>query len=146
MAKTKQDLPAPVVIIKNFCKLLSEHSVKEITATYDGSGDSGSLDIMVRHKVDADVVRNPGFGRPAVDNGYAWANFNSFIPLAMKTNALITKERVDEFEEAFYELLPGGWEINDGSYGEINIDFETLSVHIEHNERYTEVNTTTAEY
>ena len=48
MAKQTQDLPSAIVVIKNFCRLLASHAVAEVTASYDGSGDSGNVDIMFR--------------------------------------------------------------------------------------------------
>ena len=40
----------------------------------------------------------------------------------------------------FDHIPPGGWEINEGSFGEITLDFETGKIHHEHNERVEEVN------
>ena len=52
------------------------------------------------------------------------------------------KEIIDEI---LCQFLPGGWEINDGSYGTVQIDVKKKTVSIEHNERYTEVNSSEEE-
>jgi hypothetical protein len=41
-------------------------------------------------------------------------------------------------EEYVYERLPGGWEINDGSFGEVEIDVMAGTVTFDHHQRYTD--------
>lgn len=41
-------------------------------------------------------------------------------------------------EDASYAFLPGGWEINDGSFGELAIDVAQRVITHEYNERYTD--------
>lgn len=145
MAKKKQDIPPPVQIIKNFCQLLSPYSVQEINGSYDGNGDSGCLDIMI--KSTRRPQRSPGASLAPGGDNTAWIRLAEFFnPILRENDPLITQEKIAEFEDAFYELLPAGWEIDDGSYGEITVNAETLEVHIEHNERITDVHTSTATY
>jgi hypothetical protein len=45
-----------------------------------------------------------------------------------------------------YELLPGGWEINEGSYGTLVIHCKTMHVEHTHNERVESVETSETEF
>ena len=145
MAKTTQDVPPSIVIIKNFCRLLSSHAVTEVTASYDGSGDSGNMDVSFRVATAAAQRIGPMPAQPQV-NGI-WHPSQTFFNLPdVKADPLITKTKIDEFEDALYEMLPGGWEINDGSYGEITVDMDSFKVRIEHNQRITDVHSSSAEY
>ena len=49
----------------------------------------------------------------------------------------------DAIETLVYDLLEthhGGWEINDGAYGEFVFDVEAQSINLDFNERYTATN------
>lgn len=52
----------------------------------------------------------------------------------------VPQKLLDALENAIYYLLPGGFEINDGSYGEVTIDIQNKKIKLEHNERVIEVN------
>lgn len=45
-----------------------------------------------------------------------------------------------------FNLLPDGWEIDEGSYGEITVDTMTTDITVEHNERYTDIRSSTERY
>lgn len=45
-------------------------------------------------------------------------------------------------EEYVCAILPGGWEINEGSYGQVEIDIATFKSKVVHNERVLEEITT----
>ena len=145
MAKQTKDIPPHVTVIKNFCKLLSGYSVAEVIASYDGSGESGCLDVMFR--VTPATRQTPG-PRPVLTSSMSnWRRSEEFFkPILDAKDPLITQEKINEFEDALYNMLPDGWEIDDGSYGEITVDMSDFTVRIEHNERVTEVNSSSAEY
>jgi hypothetical protein len=48
----------------------------------------------------------------------------------------------DAVEEYVCAILPGGWEINEGSYGQVEIDIATFKSKVVHNERVLEEITT----
>jgi hypothetical protein len=134
--------------IKNFCRKLSTHNISRVTAQYDGSGDSGDFENItaIVHPTQAEldsaaaIVRdNPGV-QPArertVDLG-RWLDANVYD----KDDANITLKEYEEFVDNLFGMLPGGWEINDGSYGDIVVDVATGKIEHEHNERYTDVRT-----
>jgi hypothetical protein len=140
-----------VNFIKNCCRLFSTDNVISIHAQYDGSGDSGDLYAITvavhptRNEVEAHLrsTSNLAAPPPAVKT-MSFRNWSADV--MARGNSLITKELCDEFEEALFQLLPGGWEINDGSYGEIHVDIATEAITHDHNERYTDVRSETFNY
>lgn len=138
--------------IKQFCKLLSSYNATEIIAEYDGSGDSGDLNYVhvfvapTQAELDSAspaVGVTPGTPQPTsrTKNFETWAEsiFN-------QPNALITRAKYEEFLDDMFSLLPGGWEINDGSYGVIRINVHDETITVDHNERYTDVRSETFSY
>jgi len=51
-----------------------------------------------------------------------------------------------EIERVLYELLPSGFEINDGSQGTLTIDTQTAKVTLNHQENVTETRDSTREF
>lgn len=83
--------------------------VTNIEAAYSGCGDSGAIDgVQFR---DSEGVR---IERAA-------------IPAALK----------ESLEDALYEFLPAGFEINDGSQGTLTVDVQAGTVKLDHQENYT---------
>lgn len=136
--------------IKQCCKLFSAYNVKQIYATYDGSGDSGDLEIDVMlHATPSEIDNavNNTTQPSTVSGGVCRRRFKNWgADIVKQPNALLTATIVEEFEDALFELLPGGWEINEGSYGEIHVDIASEQITVEHNERYTEVRSETFNY
>lgn len=80
-----------------------------VEITYTGSGDSGSIEYVALLR--GDRTRLPRFPQC---------------------------EAVVRFlEDWVYDLLPSGWEINDGSSGTLTIDVASGNVEHIHNEYYT---------
>ena len=142
MAKTKVEKD-PVTIIKDTCKLLKTFGVTSITASYDGSGDSGSMDDISLHYADPRVITGD------TRTQQFWQFVSEKVDCVPADQQIFTKKFGDAFENALWKLLTnefGGWENNDGASGDIDINVETGKIEIEHNERYTEINTTTREF
>lgn len=139
-----------VQTIKQFCKLLASYSVYMIHGSYDGEGDSGDMDISIQwqNNTEQSVGHTaPAYGDQAPSNGGAWDSLSVARPrLTGVKDAIITDKMVDDFEDALFALIPGGWEINDGSFGEIDVIVATGAIDVTHNERYSEVNTSHRTY
>lgn len=148
MAKTKKIIP-PADKLKELCPLLAAIGVTRVMTTYDGSGDSGDLsdtrfcfsDRFSAHDHEAADSKTNGL----------YMYFDQFkhthaVPSGNNPNPLITVEQLDEFYELLFELLPGGWEINEGSYGDIEIDVTKSRIKLVHNERIVETNTSRQEW
>jgi hypothetical protein len=97
---------------------LAQHRVANIEAAYSGYGDSGAID--------GTQFRDPAGQR--VDRA------------AIPSNVL------EQLENAIYEFLPAGFEINDGSQGTLTLDVQTAKVTIQHQENYTETRDSTREF
>jgi len=140
--KTRNDM---VESIKQFCKLLSAHNVIRVEAYYDGCGDSGDLETIsvVSYMTPAQIEANVQHSNnPAVTSQEIRNDWNRWVEKVTKEpNSLITREACDNFVDDLFALLPGGWEIDSGSYGDIAVTIADEKITIEHNERYTEVRT-----
>lgn len=103
---------------------LRSTSIRRIHIDYDGSGDSGCVEsIAYFDKEEREVSQaNPIF---AVED---------FRDPDGETGTLS-----EVLETLTYELLPGGWEINDGSIGGINIEIDAGTVELRHGWRSIEV-------
>lgn len=99
----------------NVMTLLTMAGVNRIELGYDGSGDSGNVN-------DPEFFDKEG---GAVKHGLA--------------------DIADILIDLAYAELPGGWEINEGSYGTLRFDLNKRTYEHEHNERIETVETTTDE-
>jgi hypothetical protein len=97
---------------------LAQHRVASIEAAYSGYGDSGAID--------GTQFRDPAGQR--VDR------------------ATIPSPILEQLENAIYEFLPSGFEINDGGQGTLTLDVQTGKVTIQHQENYTESRDSTREF
>ena len=115
---------------------LAETGIHSITVDYDGSGDSGQI-----------------------ENIEAWTADTKRLPFPIEPRIRLESENperpCDEQNlEAAVESVAGdylydlysGWENNDGAFGTFVFDVPSRTVTLEHNERYTEYNTTSHEF
>lgn len=139
-----------VEFIKRCCKTLSAYGVQQIICEYDGSGDSGDFFSTVavvvppREEVDNKLNMSSSVTQDAIEQLTRPKNvrWDDFVAARRKDkDSLISATDCDTLIDNAFDLLPGGWEINDGSYGTITIDIATENISIEHNERYTDVRT-----
>ena len=97
---------------------LRQHGVANIEAAYSGYGDSGAIDgVQFRDAAGQRVDR-----------------------------ATIPTPVVEQLENAIYEFLPSGFEINDGGQGTLTLDVPTGRITLAHQENYTESRDSTREY
>jgi hypothetical protein len=86
--------------------------VATIAIEYDGGGDSGEITSVIFLSAEGQPVK--------IDDN----------------------DLTEAISDDACDLLPIGWEINEGSYGEITIDLLNGIVHRVHNERFESVETT----
>ena len=143
MAKAKKQ-KTPQQIIQNVCSLLSALGVTQIKATYDGSGDSGDLDDITFYFGGGTATEQPDYGFHAGHtNGMSLYSFKQqYVAAVEEKRQIVKNEQLDAFTEAIFYFLPGGWEIDAGSFGELVIDVKKGTIAHEHNERVTETHTT----
>lgn len=148
MAKTK--VKTPIEMLKEICPLFNALGVTRVVASYDGSGDSGDFqelcfwfcDPVAQH--DSEAMESSTNGRRMYFDEFK----RQYASPAMATVAapIISPEKLEEFSDTLWNLLPGGWEINEGSFGEIEIDTLKGKIKQQHNERIMETNTTLNEW
>ena len=114
--------------------LCEQKGVDKFSVTFDGSGDSGQIDeVSLDSKIlSLDVVAQ-------VEDGTQWVNG------ASKPLWRDAKDLRDLIESVCYDVLEntnGGWEINDGSFGEFLFDVKKRKVKLDFNERIMESNLT----
>lgn len=128
--------------IKKFCSVLQSINVAHVEGSYDGSGDSGNM--QYRFRIDT-PRRNPGNNPPSTQSQF-FDEREIKRRLTEGPTPITTPDAVDEFTDAMFNLLPGGWEIDEGSYGDINVDTMTTEIIVQHHERYTDIHSSTERY
>jgi hypothetical protein len=119
--------------------LLQKENVKTFTVSFDGSGDSGQIeDIALENKIldkPVEGIKIPaGMQYSAEDKVQLW------------DDAKTIRDIVDSVCYEVLENACGGWEINDGSYGEFTFDVNKRTAKLDFNERVMEVNSTNYEF
>ena len=122
--------------IKKFCAVLQAHSITRIEANYDGCGDSGDLTLSF---ISETSRRSRGHDPTPITIRHNEKDMRR--QLIDGPQPLTTAEDFDNFVDELWSLLPGGWEIDDGSFGDISVNVIERTIAVEHNERYTEVRT-----
>jgi Family of unknown function (DUF6878) len=115
---------------------LAEVGICKVSVEFDGSGDSGQIEDILAWNTAGDTVSLP------VDRKLQLAS-----PLPDYPPAEITFQ--EAIETLAYDYLGDahpGWEINDGAFGTFVFDVADRTITLAHNERYTEVNTTSHEF
>lgn len=114
---------------------LKAAGIKEVIVTFDGSGDSGSIDEV-------------SFGSMAKPEGIVeWVHTSSHYEKdkGWVETSVVKSIAIDSALENFcYEALQVtgiDWYNNDGGYGELRINLDPIEVNLEVNTRYTETHT-----
>jgi len=115
--------------LKAACSPLASIGITQIHWAYDGAGDSGDME----SRTITDVHGN------CADEYYAAA--------VKGLNQELQKQlALEELEKAVWELLPGGFEINEGSYGEVILDTAQQKISVHHNARIINTEYSEQEY
>ena len=130
-AKQREDFIQKLVPLKPaLFAALKSHGIIRVTAVFDGCGDSGQIDEMTAFNAEGPTEL------PEAD-----LHLTEIGPELNGEGQ--TQTLSDAIETLAYDLLEthhGGWEINDGAYGEFVFDVEAQSISLEFNERYTATN------
>jgi hypothetical protein len=132
----------PADTIKETCGMLQSFGFNYLVAEYDGSGDSGDFDCITL------MPKHPDSGARdiSVVNEEHQKSFRAFKNETLdnartKTQREALTKQLEAFEIALWQILPSGWEINEGSFGELQIDIANKTIHLVVNERISDVNT-----
>lgn len=114
--------------------ILSNENIKSFTVSFDGSGDSGQIE-DISSEVPDKVLQKEVQG-VRIANGVRYSQGGS------ETIWEEAKTVEDVIQSVCYSVLGhvcGGWEINDGSYGEFTFNVKNRKVSLDFNERITDV-------
>jgi uncharacterized protein DUF6878 len=114
---------------------LTEAGIHRVTVDYDGSGDSGQIENVEAWDADNDRTPFPSGVKIQL------ASENPAYPLSEQNLEAAVETLAWDYLEIYF-----GWENNDGAFGTFVFDVPARTVMLEHNERYTEVNTTSHEF
>ncbi len=107
---------------------LSAAGITHVTVVFDGSGDSGQVESITAWAGETAV------DLPAAE--IAYAALTSDEP-EIEIRQLPLAEVVEQLAYDFLSDTHGGWENNEGAYGEFCFDAAARSIHLEFNERFT---------
>lgn len=117
--------------------MLAEAGVTQVIVAFDGGGDSGQIESVEARAGDA-AVDLPD----AIVNVHV-AEFGQAEPIARD---LAVAELIEELCYDYLSATHGGWENNDGAYGEFVFDVTAGTISLEHNKRYTASETYTHQF
>jgi hypothetical protein len=102
--------------------------ITHVTVTFDGAGDSGQIECISAWSGDKAV------DLPATEISYAAITWDA---PEVEMRSLSLEDVVEQLAYDFLSDTHGGWENNDGAYGEFCFDAGARCIHLEFNERFT---------
>lgn len=105
----------------SFKALCEEHNISYVKVYFDGCGDSGQIESYTYYREDATEVDIPNdvkvkvFDRSSRYVDGAWVD-------SVKENELSVDHLVDSIAYHILEAFHPGWEINEGSFGDVIIN------------------------
>ena len=134
-ARAAQVLPANKTAL---FEVLAAAGIATVVVEFDGYGDSGQIEDIVARRADGDVIEPP-----TVDIEIASPTWDG---AAIECRTLPLAEALETLVYDFLRETHPGWENNDGVYGEFTLDVASRSIGLDHNSRYTEVETSAHEW
>lgn len=134
--------------------LLAPLGVKEFTVSFEGSGDSGSVEgagsfVFKEKKNEKKLLKEVEvLLKKKVDGGRV-SNGTRFGPNGPETIWKVDVTLDDMISGVCYDVLEerhGGWEINEGSHGYFTFNVEKRKVYFQYSERVISENTSEYEF
>ena len=101
-----------------------------VLVSFDGCGDSGQIESIEAHDAHNNDVALPD---DAIE--IAKAPWEGTEP---EQQRLPVREAIEEMAYRFLEQTHGGWEDNEGAYGEFSFDVAARTITLDYNERFIE--------
>lgn len=130
------------------CKKLEEANIKYLGCSYDGCGDSGGIEYLwvsntsyiddVTNEVEFfEDINKPFSNLNPLDILFLTYNFSHYVNYEINSldPIFLTLNRLFEAVLNFY--IPDGFEINDGSFGSLELDVQNKKINIYNNVRVT---------
>ncbi len=108
-------------------EILARAGVTLVTVGFDGCGDSGQIESIEAYAGDTAAEFPPGqieLAEPGPDGG--------------KVEPFTLRDAVEKLSYDFLEETHGGWENNDGAYGEFTFDVKNRTITLAYHERHME--------
>ena len=105
-----------------------------VNVTFDGEGDSGQIENIIARKGEVQI---PISDQTVTVQSASWDGKE----VTVREQSL--GEAIEQLCYDFLEQEHGGWENNDGAFGEFTLDVEGKNVELEFNGRYSDVHTST---
>ncbi|MDD2878320.1 MAG: hypothetical protein PHT60_14090 [Acidiphilium sp.] len=127
---------------------LKAAGITRVTVNFDGSGDSGQIESVEARdgannpmELPAETITYPSaVMEPRYESCSATASGQRFVGYEVH-EVEKTAPLQDVIEEIFWDFIGakhGGWENNDGGFGECHFNVDEGVIRLEMNERYTE--------
>lgn len=116
---------------------LAAADIELVLATFDGVGDSGQIEEVTASRSERPV------DFPDVKIKLLQASWNSAAPDATEAGL---REAIETLCYDFLEEDHGGWENNEGAFGEFRLDVAARTVELEFHFRYVDTFTTHLTY
>ncbi|MCE5975070.1 hypothetical protein LZA78_16455 [Sinirhodobacter sp. WL0062] len=107
---------------------LSAAGITHVTVSFDGYGDSGQVESISAYAGETEVAF------PETQIAYTALTWDD---PEVEMRELSLEDVVEQLAYDFLSDTHGGWENNDGAYGEFCFDASARSIHLEFNERFT---------
>lgn len=125
----RNELDIALTTLRTLCDPLAKIGVTAVTWSYDGSGDSGDIENMSFTAATASLSEK---------------DFQKLCKqLTPEERKVLDKA---DLRNAAWPFLPGSFEINEGSFGEVILNTATRRVRVENYERRTETIYSEQEY
>ena len=105
---------------------LAEAGITSVVAAFDGYGDSGQIE-----SIDA-RIGDAAAELPTVEIEIATPTWDGS---ELHRRTLPLSEAIDQLAYDFLSETHGGWENNEGAYGEFTFDVGERTIHLDYNER-----------
>ncbi len=107
---------------------LATAGITQVVVTLDGCGDSGQVEEIEARSEDDTVPLPPD---EITICSAAWGD-PGFVARTMTV-----EQAIEQLAYDFLSETHGGWENDDGAYGEFTFDVATRSISLDYNERFT---------
>jgi hypothetical protein len=111
---------------------LAAAGITDVTVEFDGEGDSGQIESVIACKGDAHV---PLPGQTVTLQSASWDGKE------VSLQEMAFHEAIERLCYDYLEQEQGGWENNDGAFGDFKLSVASRTVELEFNGRYSDVHT-----
>ena len=116
---------------------LAAAQINAVIVTFDGYGDEGQIE---------SITASGENGPVALPNVAIEIVAPTRDGSALESRAMPVAEAIEEISYGLLRDAHPGWENNDGAYGEFTFNVAERTITLDHNSRYTEINTSVHEW